>query len=630
MSLRAGFAVAALWLAVPSAVAATSTEAGTEEQADSEVLNPPSIRWSRAAGMLRVVLRASAGAHLAEQLPVEVRLRTESGLDLSWREPVEAATDRLRLVLPMGRLQRPTQLQLQVHGAVCNDDASLCLPFHATGELPIPGPLHGKLQAKTGSQEQETLGREPPSSPIRPSAPSGEESTLDWFQGNKPGQFAAALTRAASEGRPVLVDVFARWCPPCNRLRDEFLEQPQRKTLLQRFVLLSVDADDAGGFEIKERYEVGGYPTVLVLEPSGQLIDRIVGFPGAAAMAARLEAIAPSDQATAPEAAGLLQEARTLSARGRWADAWAQLSALLSSRPGARGDAFELLALAVEVAAHAAPEEVPELARRAAENAPRPGLAAAYIDTAAIALRKTDRDQQAATLIADFEARLSAAIGARSPVVVEVSADRRSLTATFVSSDPQTQRDLATAAWYRARWTEGQAARDLYTEAAVRSAAELLFEAQLELPADLLAAGMAARLAEQPGPVHDLITALTAADLPTPALELCRAMVGLFPEDYTWHYRLAGLLLESQGASEALAEARLAYQYSYGDNRLRAAGLLGEILHDTARIAEARQLLERSLSQEAPAQDNVRTHRYRRKLQELLQTWHDEQKQETR
>ncbi len=79
-----------------------------------------------------------------------------------------------------------------------------------------------------------------------------------------------------------------------------------------------------------------------------------------------------------------------------------------------------------------------------------------------------------------------------------------------------------------------------------------------------------------------------------------------------------------------MAAARLAYHHSYGDNRLRAAGRLGEILYEGGRGDEARDLLERSLAELAPEQEKVRSHRYRRHLAELLQTWHDDERRTPR
>ena len=89
--------------------------------------------------------------------------------------------------------------------------------------------------------------------------------------------------------RLVLIDFFATWCPPCDRLRDEFLEAPAWEDFLGDYTVRSVDADDPSSFALKDRYQVGGYPTLLVTTPGGEVLERIVGFPGAEAVAQRTD-----------------------------------------------------------------------------------------------------------------------------------------------------------------------------------------------------------------------------------------------------------------------------------------------------------------------------------------------------
>ncbi len=88
----------------------------------------------------------------------------------------------------------------------------------------------------------------------------------------------AALVRAEREGKLVLLDVGAVWCPPCNLLAAEVLDNPDHAEVLAPFVLAEIDADDPSSFDVKDRYAVGGYPSLLVLRPDGTEIDRMVGY----------------------------------------------------------------------------------------------------------------------------------------------------------------------------------------------------------------------------------------------------------------------------------------------------------------------------------------------------------------
>src|SRR5690349_14380948 len=77
---------------------------------------------------------------------------------------------------------------------------------------------------------------------------------------------------------PVVVDFYADWCPPCRMM------EPAVETLADEFAgkvkigKLNVDHNQ----EIAIRFGVMGIPT-LGLFRGGRLVDRLVGYPGAAA-----------------------------------------------------------------------------------------------------------------------------------------------------------------------------------------------------------------------------------------------------------------------------------------------------------------------------------------------------------
>jgi len=401
---------------------------------------------------------------------------------------------------------------------------------------------------------------------------------------------------------------------------------------LLRFVRVSADADHPSSFELKNRYQVGGYPSLLVVDGQGTLLERIVGFSTAQELEARLEALAPSGRAQDEATQAVVAELRGMAARGEWAAGWERVQSMTASRGGDEAVRFAVLSLALEFAEHVALEAATELARRAAEIAPQPGLAAALIDRGARALRASAKNDEASQLEEDFGARLKAAIGARHTATPLISEDQTQLSGSVDIASLATQHDLANAAWYQGSWQGAEAGRELFATAALRSAAQILTDAGVDgsiaiaLPSDLLAEDMQEKMVQQQGPIHDLISALKAAALFSVAIPICTQMTLALPEDFTWHYKLSVLLREAKEPAAALLSARLALKFSYGDNRLRAVAQLAEVLSDLEQLKEAKQLIEAELAAAPPAEQAIRTHRYRRRLQELMQTWHDTQR----
>lgn len=98
----------------------------------------------------------------------------------------------------------------------------------------------------------------------------------------------AALQQAEREGKLVLVDFTGSdWCSACIVLRRTVLDTPSfREFAADKFVLMEVDLplnkDRNPGLyhrneEIAKRYGVGGFPTVMVLDPLGRVMG---GFQG--------------------------------------------------------------------------------------------------------------------------------------------------------------------------------------------------------------------------------------------------------------------------------------------------------------------------------------------------------------
>jgi tetratricopeptide (TPR) repeat protein len=86
------------------------------------------------------------------------------------------------------------------------------------------------------------------------------------------------LARAKKENKPLLIDFYGIWCPPCNELEENVFSSPRFTSETNEWIKLRLDADTETSWPLKSRYRVGGYPTIILANSNGDEIQRIVGF----------------------------------------------------------------------------------------------------------------------------------------------------------------------------------------------------------------------------------------------------------------------------------------------------------------------------------------------------------------
>jgi len=148
--------------------------------------------------------------------------------------------------------------------------------------------------------------------PAASSVQAGSASEIAWREGDIEDAFA----EAKATNKPVLLYWGAKWCPPCNIMKQALFKDPAFVARTASFVSVHLDGDAKDAQLWGDRFGIQGYPTIIILSPERREITRLTGSSTAAALADTLRLAA--DRSSSIE--DLLNRARnpkTLS-RGDW------------------------------------------------------------------------------------------------------------------------------------------------------------------------------------------------------------------------------------------------------------------------------------------------------------------------
>ncbi|MET0335368.1 MAG: thioredoxin family protein [Rhizobacter sp.] len=126
---------------------------------------------------------------------------------------------------------------------------------------------------------------EPDSGKARPAAivlpaPLGQGDNaqgIAWHHASTDGEVDAAFTRAARDQKPLLLYWGAEWCPPCNQLKATLFNRQDFIERTRAFEAVYIDGDRPGAQKLGARFKVRGYPTIVVLSPTGHELTRLPG-----------------------------------------------------------------------------------------------------------------------------------------------------------------------------------------------------------------------------------------------------------------------------------------------------------------------------------------------------------------
>ena len=135
------------------------------------------------------------------------------------------------------------------------------------------GTLVGVLtrEPRSSAQEQPIAAWKSPSAhSVGHPAPKGA-TPIEWEP-----SFEAALKKAETLGKPVMVDFYADWCSTCRRMKIETFPDAAVVAEARDFVNVQVNIEKRS--DIARKYAVTSLPTILWLRSNGEVIMGLKGF----------------------------------------------------------------------------------------------------------------------------------------------------------------------------------------------------------------------------------------------------------------------------------------------------------------------------------------------------------------
>src|SRR5438067_5501079 len=87
--------------------------------------------------------------------------------------------------------------------------------------------------------------------------------------------YAGAVTRARSEHKPIISDIWASWCHTCLSMQRYVFPDPGLRPVADQVVWLAIDSENPRNKEFVDKFPLDAWPTFLVINPKD---ERVVGM----------------------------------------------------------------------------------------------------------------------------------------------------------------------------------------------------------------------------------------------------------------------------------------------------------------------------------------------------------------
>lgn len=117
--------------------------------------------------------------------------------------------------------------------------------------------------------------------PIEASSSGEPAAKIAWSK-----DYRTAEAAARKSGKPLLVEFYADWCPPCRLMEQTTFQDAKVVELTRKFTPVRVDLDENQA--LARRFQVSGIPQAFILSPTGEVLARNSGYQDAGQFAAFL------------------------------------------------------------------------------------------------------------------------------------------------------------------------------------------------------------------------------------------------------------------------------------------------------------------------------------------------------
>ncbi|MBI3558299.1 MAG: thioredoxin family protein [Deltaproteobacteria bacterium] len=532
------------------------------------------VTTEMSAGHIQVVATPPPGHHINVKAPMELE-------DLTRKKHIPAsATNEKRTTFKLSGLE-PRELTVRLF--LCDDANKYCErhEVHLKWDGKAAAPEASAAPAPNKTPHAQNAGAPGPAKPGK---------SENGFTFNDP---KAALAQAAANNQPLLIDFFGIWCPPCNMLDEEVFSKPAFKKAAANFVKLKLDADAPVSWELKAKYRVSGYPTVILATSDGEEISRVVGY-------------RPLPEFLASVSDAWQQRSQTYVQLREKADAG-------DAKASAKVGLIHLQRMEYELAQKYLEKSADH--REQLYDA-RIGVLEAGLDKEKLTQVLIEAVREFPDTVESIDRRMKLADlyeAAREIEKQKVQLGAVILTANLLALEPEKlvghdalPADLLSVA---AGATEKFGTPEQARMAWKRSAAE--YRAQLARQGK-------AKAATERGYNIELAYCLWKSGDVAAAETLYQRLELKYPREFTFYYGHARMNLELKKLVPARELAARAFEYSYGDNRLRAGQLLAQAYVAEGNKKEGLEVVRKTLaSTTLPEDKGIRTHRYVQKLKDL-------------